>query len=348
MPESHHLKQAMKSADWFISESGLENLFNAGVSTGWLKSWVRSAGAENIHIHLLESDTWHDSTADWQLFFATEHELNHIVNRDDYFSGFSSTILKLDNPLRNVCCYARGNKRILLLPTGDIAYQRHCYLSFLNDGSALSPLYVCAGDTMPLALETGLSATLIKPIDHGYLNSTGLLIEEQMIAALETHKLCIRTVESCTGGAIAARLCRFPGASAVVDRSWVTYSNAAKEQEVGVDQACIDKYGAVSREVVIAMAEGGVERRFKSELKPESKTKQASNPSYICIAVSGVAGPGGGTQKNPLGTVWIAVALKGHITQSRCLNLSGARHDIQHQTVIAALCLLLDTMDECL
>jgi len=323
----------MKSADWIISESGIENLFNAGVSTSWLKGWVRSAGAKEVHIHLLDSNTWQDSKAGWQLFFGTEQELNHIANCDNHCSGFTHTLLKLNNPIRDISGYARGNKKTLLLSVGDIAYQRHTYLSFLNDGSALDPLYVCAGDRMPLALETGLSAALDEPADHRYLNAAGLLIEEQVIAALEAHNLSIRTVESCTGGGIAARLCRFPGASAVVDRSWVTYSNAAKEQEVGVDKACIDRYGAVSREVVIAMAEGGAD--------------QTADASYICIAVSGVAGPGGGTQKNPLGTVWIAVALKGHLTQSKRLNLSGARHDIQHKTVIAALHLLLETMGEC-
>ncbi len=326
----------MKIADWVISESGLQSLMSAGITTGWLKAWVLSAGATAVRIHLLESNRWQDSEAGWQLFFTPADELKKIAQRYDDFAHYKTTILKLDNPVRDVRCYVRENRKIVLLSLGDIAYQRHAWLAFLNDDKPLSPLYVCASDTMPMALETGLSAGFVKPADAhdrsdlNYLNATGLLIEEQVIAMLGQHNLSIRTVESCTGGAIAARLCRVPGASAVVDRAWVTYSNAAKTQEVAVDQSFIDKYGAVSQAVVTRMAEGGA----------------GADSSYACIAVSGVAGPGGGTEKNPVGTVWIAVALPGYVTQSRCLNLSGARHDIQHQTVIAALSLLLETVDK--
>jgi len=154
------------------------------------------------------------------------------------------------------------------------------------------------------------------------------LIEEQAIAALRTHRLSVRTVESCTAGGIAARLCRVPGASDVVDRGWVTYSNQAKQDAVGVKSELIEQYGAVSSEVVAAMAEGG------------------ADAAHVCIAVSGVAGPGGGSPDKPVGTVWIAVAGGGLNSTIQCLHFSGSRHEIQTRTVISALHLLLCNMGE--
>jgi len=316
----------MRTADWIISETGLQNLMSAGIAIAWLQAWVKSAGATVVRVHLLESNTWQDLPSDWQLFFASVDELNKLAAA--HCAGLKNTLLKLDNPPRNVRAYTQGDKKTLLLPVGDIAYQRHIYLSFLNNARELSPLYVYPNSSMPIMLETGVSADLIQPAKAHYLNAAGLLIEEQVIAALQYHQLSIRTVESCTGGAIAARLCRMPGASTVMDRAWVTYSDAAKEQEVGVAKALIDQYGAVSQAVAIAMAEGG------------------ATADQACIAVTGVAGPGGGTEEKPVGTVCIAVALKATETQSRCLNMTGARHEIQQYTVIAALHLLLEMVEE--
>ncbi len=113
-----------------------------------------------------------------------------------------------------------------------------------------------------------------------------------------------------------------------MDRAWVTYSNAAKHEEVGVVADLLQQYGAVSEEVVRAMAEGG------------------ADASHICIAVSGIAGPGGGSDEKPVGMVWVAVACAWHATVSRCLHLKGARHEIQSRTVIAALSLLLTKVEQ--
>ncbi|MBL4775770.1 MAG: CinA family protein [Mariprofundus sp.] len=288
----------MKPAQWVMSEAGSQSLMHAGITIGWLKAWLMSAGAASVSMHWLESNTWQDSDADWQIIFAMTAELKNISQ-------------------------AQGqHQHTLLLPIGDIAYQRHRWLAVLNDGKALAPLYVRADDSLSFALESGMSASLNTPSDGQYLNAQGLLIEEQVIATLKQQKLSIRTVESCTAGSIAARLCRVPGASDVLDRAWLTYSNAAKQEEVGVAASLLKQHGAVSREVVVAMAEGGCDA------------------SHVCIASSGIAGPGGGTKDKPVGTVWIAIAMKGNDTLSQCLHLSGARHDIQARTVIESLCLL--------
>jgi len=296
----------------------------AGISTGWLKAWLLSAGATEVSIDLLESNAWANSNADWQLFFARPDELNEVAEKN--FSDSQCTQLKLDNPPRHVCHFMNQQRQTLLIPIGEIAYQRRHWLSLLTGGKALSPLYVSANDKQPITLEPGLSASLNRPEHTQYLNAAGITIEEQVIASLKQHKLSIRTVESCSAGGIAARLCRVSGASEVVDRSWVTYSNIAKQEEVGVDAELIDEFGAVSQDVVIAMADGG------------------ADASHICIATSGIAGPGGGTDEKPVGTVWVAIALEGQSTVSRCLKLSGARHEIQARAVIESLHLLLHKM----
>ena len=109
----------------------------------------------------------------------------------------------------------------------------------------------------------------------------------------------VTTVESCTGGGIAQMLTAIPGSSNWFDRGFVTYSNAAKTQMVGVPVKLLDQYGAVSNEVAESMATGGVNH---------------AGASYA-ISVTGIAGPGGGTAEKPVGTVFLAIAGKGEKTR---------------------------------
>jgi len=107
--------------------------------------------------------------------------------------------------------------------------------------------------------------------------------------------LRIATAESCTGGLIAALLTEIPGSSDVVDRGFVTYSNAAKREMLGVPAELIETQGAVSEPAARAMAEGALAR----------------SEADFAIAVTGVAGPGGGTADKPVGLVWFALARRG-------------------------------------
>ena len=325
-----------RRAQWIISEAGLRNLAAAGISTGWLKAWLLSAGASNVKVHLLESSTWQHSEASWQLFFADESALEDVaafhglgVQSDDQGLNVlpGADRFQLRNPERTCWFYHRHvtHSEVLLLPLGDIAYQRSSYLSRLNQNQVLQPLYVSIQEGGDLPLEPGLSASLGKS-ESEPLNNDGRLIEEQVMAALRAKNKRIRTVESCTGGGIAARLCRLPGASDVLDRAWVTYSNDAKREEVAVSEALLNACGAVSEQVVIAMAEGGVDS------------------NHVCVAVSGIAGPDGGTPGKPVGTVWIAVAQSGHKTQAQCFELPGGRSEIQARTVLMALVMVLKTL----
>lgn len=120
----------------------------------------------------------------------------------------------------------------------------------------------------------------------------------EIIAACARAGLMLATAESCTGGLIAAVLTEIAGSSAVVDRGFVTYSNEAKTEMLGVTPALISAHGAVSPEVAIAMAEGAIR----------------ASCADIAVAVTGIAGPGGGSAEKPIGLVHFAVAVRGGVT----------------------------------
>ncbi len=320
------MKQTMKQTQFIVSEAGLNSLMGAGISIGWIRAWLLSAGATGVTIHLLESQAWADSSAETWIFFATKAELNAVA--EPFIEHVRGTQIELDNPPRHALHFQMQTHQTLLLPIGEIAYQRKIWLAALNNDAPLSPLYIAASDDLPISLEPGLSASLTKPEQTSCLNTIGLILEENVINNLKQKRLSIRTVESCTAGGIAARLCRVPGSSDVVDRSWLTYSNQSKQEELDVDAEMIEEFGAVSQDVVIAMADG------------------SADENHICIATSGIAGPGGGSEEKPVGTVWVAIAQDGQSTLSRCLKLEGARHEIQGRAVIQSLSLLLKKLEK--
>lgn len=153
-------------------------------------------------------------------------------------------------------------------------------------------------------------------------------LARQLGKTLLARNLTITTAESCTGGGIACAITDIAGSSAWFERGFVTYSNAAKSEMLGVDPAVIDRDGAVSRAVVIAMAKGAC----------------AQHGDSLAVAVSGVAGPDGGSPDKPVGTVWLACYLATEDkTHTRLLQLTGDRLAVRQQTVVAALedCLAL-------
>lgn len=131
----------------------------------------------------------------------------------------------------------------------------------------------------------------------------------------------VATAESCTGGGIAGAITDVAGSSAWFERGFVTYSNAAKQEMLGVAEDLIEAHGAVSEAVVQAMAEGALRH----------------SPAELSVAVSGVAGPDGGTAAKPVGTVWLAWARRGHPARPAREHFSGARAEVRQQAVIAAL-----------
>lgn len=148
---------------------------------------------------------------------------------------------------------------------------------------------------------------------------------EAVLAACRAAGLTVATAESCTGGLVAGALTDIPGASAVVDRGFVTYSNAAKTEMLGVPAELIAAHGAVSEPVARAMAEGAL----------------AASPADLAVAITGIAGPGGATGTKPEGMVCFAAARRGRETRVETVQFGApGRAAVRAGSVLRALSLL--------
>ncbi len=154
----------------------------------------------------------------------------------------------------------------------------------------------------------------------------GALVDDQVAGLLDGRS--IATAESCTAGLLAARLTERPGSSAYVAGGVVTYSNAAKAEVLGVDATLIETHGAVSEPVAEAMALAALQR-FGAD---------------TAVAITGVAGPGGGTATKPVGTVCFSVALADGTALTRTLTLPGNRTDVRERSTTVAMHLLRRTL----
>jgi nicotinamide-nucleotide amidase len=163
---------------------------------------------------------------------------------------------------------------------------------------------------------------------------------EQLAEALLHHGWMLATAESCTGGMIAARCTDLSGSSQWLERGFVSYSNEAKHEMLGVDPALIAQYGAVSAEVAQAMALGAL-RHSKAQ---------------VSLAVTGVAGPTGGSQDKPVGTVWFAWALPSDSgptlgadtawVKTECVQFKGDRAAVREATLQHAMRTLLHWLQQ--
>ncbi|TPN86448.1 CinA family protein [Mesorhizobium sp. CU2] len=143
-----------------------------------------------------------------------------------------------------------------------------------------------------------------------------------LLEACQEHGIMLATAESCTGGLIIAALTDIAGSSAVVDRGFITYSNEAKMEMLGVSAATIEAHGAVSRETVLEMAAGAL----------------THSQAKIALAVTGIAGPSGGSPEKPVGLVWFGISLAGQpvVAEQQLFGHKG-REFIRHETVRRAL-----------
>ncbi|MCF1471629.1 CinA family protein [Agrobacterium vitis] len=150
---------------------------------------------------------------------------------------------------------------------------------------------------------------------------------QSIIEDFTRRGLSIATAESCTGGLIAGLLTEIAGSSAVVDRGYVTYSNQAKMDMLGVPSLTLETYGAVSRETALAMAHGALYRSSAS----------------VSVAVTGIAGPGGGSDEKPVGLVHIAALARTGAARHREMHYENhGREAIRLATIRTALALLKD------
>ena len=177
---------------------------------------------------------------------------------------------------------------------------------------------------------------LIKPVvweiksrlgKYIYTAEEHVTLEDAIVDMLKAADMTLTTVESCTGGLLSGRLVNVSGASDVFEQSFVTYANKAKKKLVGVKKSTLKEFGAVSEETAREMAEGG--------------RKEAE--ADVCLAITGIAGPGGGTEEKPVGLVYIGCCIKGK-TVVRKYQFTGNRQKIREHAVVSALVLLRECM----
>jgi nicotinamide-nucleotide amidase len=139
--------------------------------------------------------------------------------------------------------------------------------------------------------------------------------------ALKARKLMMAAAESCTGGWIGQAVTMVPGSSRWFDRGFVTYTNEAKQDMLGVSAETLKAFGAVSEQTVREMVAGALAR----------------SRAQVAVAVSGIAGPDGGSRQKPIGTVLLAWGATDHSIEARSMHFQGDRDAVRRQTVIAAL-----------
>jgi nicotinamide-nucleotide amidase len=173
-----------------------------------------------------------------------------------------------------------------------------------------------------------LTALLRRRHGQHIFSEDGATVDETIARLLTGRR--IATAESCTGGLLAARLTERPGSSAYLAGGVTAYANDAKIELLGVDSALIEQHGAVSEPVAEAMAAGAL-NRFGAD---------------TAVAITGIAGPGGGTDEKPVGTVCFTVALAGRPPATRTLRLPGNRNDIRERSTTVAMHLLRQALSD--
>lgn len=151
-----------------------------------------------------------------------------------------------------------------------------------------------------------------------------MTLEEQVYELLKKNNYKITTAESCTAGMLAARLGNVPGISGYFNEGYITYSNEVKCKRIHVEPDVIEKYGAVSKEVAFQMAEGAA--------------KEAG--ADVAVSCTGIAGPGGGSERKPVGLVYIGCYVNSHTTVEEH-HFAGDRQEVRKQTVEKALELVI-------
>lgn len=152
----------------------------------------------------------------------------------------------------------------------------------------------------------------------------------QIGSALKSHGLVLATAESCTGGAVASAITDIAGSSEWFERGFITYSNEAKREMLGIAQDILTRYGAVSEAVVREMVAGAL----------------CHSHAQVALAVSGIAGPAGGMPDKPVGTVWFAWGVKEGQCVARLHHLSGNRAEIRMQSVCIAFQGVLELLNQ--
>ncbi len=170
---------------------------------------------------------------------------------------------------------------------------------------------------------------IISKVNKFVVTDEDIALEKAILDLMKSKGLTLSTAESCTGGYIAHLITQHPGSSAVYWGGAVAYAYELKESILGVKESTLNTFGAVSEQTVTEMAEGAI-KHFKTD---------------YAIAVSGIAGPDGGTEEKPVGTVWIAISSK-HKTVAKVFNFSNKRIQNIERSAASALAMLLNLLKE--
>ena len=163
--------------------------------------------------------------------------------------------------------------------------------------------------------------------NHIYTTQEDVTLEKAVVDLLLANHLTVSTVESCTGGMLAARLINVPGVSEVFKAGYITYSNKSKRKLLGIKKSILEKHGAVSPEIAKEMAKGAA----------------IFGKADVTVGITGVAGPDGGSEEKPVGLVYIACSVCGRISVKEC-HFSGNRMKIRESSVSAALSLMRESI----
>ena len=163
--------------------------------------------------------------------------------------------------------------------------------------------------------------------NHVYTTQEDVTLEKAVVDLLLANHLTVSTVESCTGGLLAARLINVPGVSEVFKTGYITYSNKSKRKLLGIKKSSLEKHGAVSPEIAKEMAKGAA----------------LFGKADVTVGITGVAGPDGGSEEKPVGLVYIACNVCGRINVKEC-HFSGSRMKIRESSVSSALSLMRESI----
>lgn len=166
--------------------------------------------------------------------------------------------------------------------------------------------------------------------DHQLAERALFELAEQVGTALKTRTMMLATAESCTGGWVGEAVTAVPGSSGWFDRGFITYTNEAKQEMLGVAAATLERHGAVSEQTVREMASGALN----------------NSRAQVTLAISGIAGPGGGTVEKPVGTVCFAWGFANGAVASERRQFPGDRREVRRQAVEAALRGLLERLNQ--
>jgi nicotinamide-nucleotide amidase len=230
-----------------------------------------------------------------------------------------SKILGREIHIKDLVCYGVGESNVEVILGKELVVQPNIRIA-----TYVKPRYVIIRLTsQDQTIIDDHAQRIYEIFTNHIIGEDDMTLEKKVVEMMTEQKLTLSLAESCTGGMIASHIVSVPGSSAVLESSLVTYSNQAKTIHLGVEPTILETYGAVSKETARQMVEG---------LKKVSE-------SDVCLAVTGIAGPGGGTEEKPIGRTYIAIKCREYV-EVKEYDFFGDRQTIRHRATLTGLNLI--------